>query len=99
MKYCTLKYDIIYQDGDEIHSEAPYRGESLDVENLVRFVKRYFAGPKAYDEKNLVVGVEEVYDDPREWLTVIRNWEAFKYLRNVNNFTGDLIQKYFPNGL
>jgi hypothetical protein len=97
MKYCALIYDITYKDGSKFYGEVPYRGEFLAVENLVRFVKGYLAGSKTYDGKDLAVKIEKVYDDPKEWLTVVMRWASFTYLRGVINFAGDLILKYFPN--
>ncbi len=95
MKYCTFKYQITYEDGNGIHGHAPYRGTALDENSLKTFVKSYFAGPKSYDDEDIEVEIDKTYDDPKEWISEIRNWETFKYLSSVNNFGGELIAKIF----
>lgn len=96
MKYCTFNYEVIYEDGNGIHGMAPYRGNSIDHEDLVRFVKGYFAGSKSYNNEDIHVQIIRVYDEPEDWLVDVRHSETFKYLRRVNNFAGDLMSKYFP---
>ena len=96
MKYCTLHFEISYNDGTTVQGEIPFRGDKLDNENFKRFIKGFFAGPKALDETDIKVKIEKEYDDPKQWLIDIKNWESFKYFRKVNSFAGDLMHKYFP---
>lgn len=97
MKYCILKFSVTYEDGNGTYGQAPFRGPELDHESLVQFIKSYFAGAKEYDDEDVIVEVQKVYENPQEWLSEVRNWATFKYLRGLNNFAGDLMAKHYPN--
>ena len=94
MKYCVVQYEIKYKNGEQNSALVPFRNGSIETENIQRFIKGYFAGPNPYDE--MIVKIVKEYQDPKEWLTEVKNWETFKYLRTVNNFAGELMEKYFP---
>ena len=97
MKYCIVKYSVKYKDGSHVKGYVPYRGTSLDSNTVELFVKGYFVGSKSFDDKDLEIEIDRVYDNPREWLDDVKNWETFLYLRRVNNFAGDLMAKYYPD--
>jgi hypothetical protein len=97
MKYCILKYEIYFNNNEKVNGRVPYRGESIGEVRVQSFVKSYFGGLKQGEVTSTNIEIEEIFEEPKEWLNTVKDWEEFKYLRRINNFCGDIMNKYFPN--
>jgi len=89
MKYAILEFSIFYKGKPTYHGICPYRGADLSKDSLKHFVQSYFAGPDEY--LKIDVEIKEEFADPNIWLNSVKDMDEFKYLRQVNNFAGELV--------
>lgn len=93
MKYCIFSYAVHYNNRKIKSALAPYRGEDLDDTSLAAFVQEYFSGaPDSYHA--IEVRIENVFEDEEAWINGILDLDAFKFLRKVERYAQDSIDKY-----
>ncbi len=93
MQYCTFSFAVHYNNRKVKTGIAPFRGENLNEQELALFVQDYFSGaPGSYN--TIEVKIEQTFPDEEQWIRAIQGLEAFRYLQKVNNYAGDLLEKY-----
>ena len=88
MKYAILEFSIFYNEKPTYHGICPYRGVDLSNDSLLHFVQSYFTGLDKYSK--IEVKAKEEFEDSNIWLNIVKDMDEFKYLRQVNNFAGEL---------
>lgn len=70
----------------------PYRGEDASAASIREFVEQHFPTLAAFAE--LKLEVIKSYQDEHEWIISVHQLKAFMHLRCVEDYAGDLLEKY-----
>ena len=84
-------YSILSQDECIDGGLIPYRGEDASAASIRQFVLSHFP-ILAYKDLNLEV--IKSYNDEHEWIISVHQLKAFMHLRSVENYAGELLDKY-----
>lgn len=86
MKYCTFKYQIIYEDGSTSNGWSPYKGRDISTGSLAHFVNECFQLIKP--AKSIVVTDIFKISDESLWRAHVQHSVEYQYLIAYKGFSG-----------
>jgi hypothetical protein len=91
MEYRMIGYSILNENECVDGGLIPYKGEDASAASIRHFVLKHFP-ILAY--KDIKLEVIKAYEDEHEWIISVHQLKAFMHLRSVENYAGDLLDKY-----